>query len=119
MCTLSRRVSLRTEGDSVQGGPLQGGGGRGAVDAGVFSAQGSASTAGRADQVPGDALRAVSFMLFRGWSNPGVCLKSQRGQRHLIQNYQACIKTGIYDPYRHTLEMLWVQFKTTTIKQMS
>ena len=39
--------------------------------------------------------------------------------RHLIQNYQACIKTGIYDPYRHTLEMLWVQFKTTTIKQMS
>lgn len=86
MCTLSRRVSLRTEGDGVQGGPLQGGGGRGAVDAGVFSAQGSASTAGRADQVPGDALRAVSFMLFRGWSNPGVCLKSQRGQRRLIQN---------------------------------
>ena len=36
--------------------------------------------------------------------------------RHLIQNYQACIKTGIHDPYRHTLEMLWVQFKTTTIK---
>ena len=38
---------------------------------------------------------------------------------HLIQNYQACIKTGIHDLYRHTLEMLWVRFKITTIKQMS
>lgn len=51
------------------------------MHAGVLSAQASASTTGRADQVPGDALGAVSFMLFVGRSNPPAWLKSQRAKK--------------------------------------
>lgn len=51
------------------------------VDAGVLSPQGSASTPGGLTRLRAGALRAVSFMLFRGGSNPCVWLKSQRAQK--------------------------------------